>query len=313
MFMMTNYKDFLSSNNVEILVVSLCLFAGIIVGNVHVLVAFWQNRGLRNQGRCHIVSLAVADLLVGLLLLPIRTYQLYYLQNPFHAIFCVFYMWIDTLCETASIVSLTVISIDRCYKITFPLQYKAKVTPRKCFVVILGVWFFSTTFATLGVIPYNGNNNIHPGLIKCFNPNYLFYLFAFIFAFVLPCVILTSTYVLIFITAYRRRRRLAQSNGIFCSAGGRSMYVKDLKNAKTLAIFVLAFIICWGPIFLAFGSTDVANVICKNVIFCFLTKDVLPFANSLCNPIIYALCNREFRQAVQKTYTKFFRRCKNCF
>ena len=249
MFMMTNYKDFLSSNNVEILVVSLCLFAGIIVGNVHVLIAFWQNRGLRSQGRCHIVSLAVADLLVGLFLLPIQIYQFYYLQNPFHAIFCVFYMWIDTLCETASIVSLTVISIDRCYKITFPLQYKAKVTPRKCFVVILGVWFFSTTFATLGVIPYNGNNNIHPGLIKCFNPNYLFYLFAFIFAFVLPCVILTSTYVLIFITAYRRRRRLAQSNGIFCSAGGRSMYVKDLKNAKTLAIFVLAFIVCWVQYF----------------------------------------------------------------
>ena len=242
--MMTNYIDFLSSNNAGILVVSLCLFAGIIVGNVHVLIAFCQNRSLRNQGRCHIVSLAVADLLVGFLLLPIRTYQLYYLQNPFHAIFCVLYIWIDILCETASIVTLTVISIDRCYKITFPLEYKAKVTTRKCFVVILGVWFFSTTFATLGVIPYNGNNSIRPSLIKCFNPNNLFYLFGFIFAFALPCVILTSTYVLIFITAYRRRRRVAQNNETFSSAGGRSMHLKDLKNAKTLAIFVLAFIVC---------------------------------------------------------------------
>ena len=125
--MMTNYIDFLASNNAGILVVLLCLFAGIIVGNVHVLIAFWQNRGLRSQGRCHIVSLAVADLLVGLLLLPIRTYQFYYLQNPFHAaIFCVFYMWIDILCETASIVTLTVISIDRCNKITVPLQNKSK-------------------------------------------------------------------------------------------------------------------------------------------------------------------------------------------
>ena len=178
MFMMTNYIDFLSSNNAGILVVLLCLFAGIIVGNVHDLIAFWQNRGLRNQGRCHDVSLAVADLLVGLLLLPIWTYQLYYLQNPFHLIFCVFNMWIDILCETASIVTLTVIIIDRCYKITVPLQYKSKKN-----------------------------------------------------------------------SAYRTRRWLAQSNGIFRSVVGRSMPVKDLKNAKTLAIFVLAFIVCWVQYF----------------------------------------------------------------
>ena len=63
--------------------------------------------------------------------------------------------------------------------------------------------------------------------------------FAFIFAFALSCVILTSMYVLIFITAYRRRRRVAQSNEIFCSAGGRSMYVKDLKNAKTFQFLCL--------------------------------------------------------------------------
>ena len=313
MFMMTDYKDFLSSNNAEILVVSLRLFAGIIVGNVHVLIAFWQNRGLRNQGRCHIVSLAVADLLVGLFLLPIRTYHFYYLQNPFHAIFCVFYIWIDILCETVSIVTLTVISIDRCYKITFPLQYKAKVTTRKCFVVILGVWFFSTTFATLGVIPYTGNNNIRPARFKCTNPNNLYYLFAFIFAFALPCVILTLTYVLIFITAYRRRRRVVQINETYSSAVGRSMHLKDLKNAKTLAIFVLVFIVCWGPIFLAFVSTDVAYFMCKNATVCFISLDVLPHANSLCNPIIYALCNREFRQAVQTAYRKVFQRCKNCF
>ena len=43
-----------------------------------------------------------------------------------------------------------------------------------------------------------------------------------------------------------------------------------------------------GPIFLAFVSTDVADVMCKNVAVCFLTIDVLPYANSLQIKIEYS-------------------------
>ena len=93
----------------------------------------------------------------------------------------------------------TVITIDRYYKISYHinLQYKAKVTTRKCFVVILSVWFFSTTFATKRTKCLQ--------LLKCTHSNNLFYiLFAFIFAFSPPCVIVISTYVPIFISAYQR-------------------------------------------------------------------------------------------------------------
>ena len=79
-----------------------------------------------------------------------------------------------------------------------------------------------------------------------------------------------STYVLIFISAYQRRRTTAQKNETYSSARGRSVHVKDLKNAKTLATFVLAFSVCWGTMFLAFVSTDVSDLICaKMLLFVF--------------------------------------------
>ena len=50
------------------------------------------------------------------------------------------------------------------------------------------------------------------------------------------------------------------------------MHVKALKNAKTFTTFVLAFSVCWGPMFLAFVSTDVSDLICaKMLLFVFLT------------------------------------------
>ena len=54
-------------------------------------------------------------------------------------------------------------------------------------------------------------------------------------------------------------------NETYSSAGGRSVHVKALKNAKTFTTFVLAFSVCWGPMFLAFVSTDVSNLICAKM------------------------------------------------
>ena len=113
-----------------------------------------------NQGRCQLgLSLPVAKLMVGLLLffLPIGTYQFYNL-TIFGLIFFAS-QFPSSHCQFP-----TVITIDRYYKISYHinLQYKAKVTTRKCFVVILSVWFFSTTFATFDVILYDEKNKVPP-------------------------------------------------------------------------------------------------------------------------------------------------------
>lgn len=298
----------------DIAILMLTMAIAIILGNSLVIIAVWQNKGLRKQGRCHIISLAVADLLVGLIVVPIRSHQFISLDR-FSPNFCEFYIWVDTLCVTASITSLTVISVDRCYKISYPFHYKVKVTTRRCIFIAGVVWLHSAIFATLGTVPYSNQTKIRPGSSgDCKNPKPVFYLVVFTVAYALPCVILVTSYTMIFIAAYCRRRKWSKQQENV-RVGERRMFLKDLKNAKTLGIAVLVFIVCWGPIITTLALSKLypqLRSICTNLVLCTLTTAFLPYGNSMCNPIIYALCDKEYRRPLKTVFKKIFRKWRTC-
>ena len=279
------------------------LAIGIILGNVLVLIAAWRNKVLRKQGRIHIVSLAITDLLTGLIGCPIQIYgiiNLYYFPASLH----IFYFWVNVLCSSASVTLLTVISVDRCYKIVHPFHYKTKVTSRRTISIVGVVWVYSATFATLGCLSHKSQNNFFSIRTGCITASCIWYLVAFSLGFVVPCVLLVTSYIVIFIVAYRRRRKWSKQNQTV-SAGERLTFLKDLKNAKTLAIMVLVFMVFWGPQlstvpFVKFSS-ELCDIFSNRVIFT-LIMIILPYGNSICNPIIYALRDKEYRRTLKTTF-----------
>ena len=78
-----------------------------------VVVAVSTERRLRKVGNSYIVSLAISDLLVGLVVTPIGL--VYYLNDtwPLGGALCDLWVSLDVTCCTASIVNLCVISFDR--------------------------------------------------------------------------------------------------------------------------------------------------------------------------------------------------------
>ena len=304
----TDYKTRLSSVYSKFVALSIPLLVCIIFGNVFVLVGAARNKQLRKKGRCYIVSLAIADLLVGLVVYPIRIYQFDNLR-PFGEVFCKVYIGLVILCATLSITTLTVISIDRCYKIVYPFDYKSNVTTRKCFIIILFVWIYSITFSALGLVKYNDHTKIYATVYgECASTNHVFYVTAFVVVYCIPCVILVITYSVIFMVARRRRRTWSQgSDQIFPNTECRSTFHKDLKNAKTLGMVVVAFIVCWGPllILLAFQRyLPQLSRVCSNAYVCTIIIIIFPYANSFCNPLIYALCDKKYWQAVRGIFRK---------
>ena len=91
-----------------------CILALIIVfGNSLVIGAFRVNRRLRTTTNLLLMSLAIADLLIGTVSVPLWVYisVTYTFQGPLYN----FYLTFDVICGVSSILNLTAISLERCY------------------------------------------------------------------------------------------------------------------------------------------------------------------------------------------------------
>ncbi|KAF6207109.1 hypothetical protein GE061_018348 [Apolygus lucorum] len=100
-----------------------------VVGNTLVIIAFKRERRLRRLTNYYIVSLAVADLLVGLLGIPCAI--LTKMELPKQLYPCLFTLSLLIVLCTISIFSLVAVSIDRYWAILYPMGYARNVSTKK--------------------------------------------------------------------------------------------------------------------------------------------------------------------------------------
>uniref|UniRef100_A0A8D0EF87 D(1B) dopamine receptor n=1 Tax=Salvator merianae TaxID=96440 RepID=A0A8D0EF87_SALMN len=122
-----------------------------LLGNVLVCVAILGSRHLRAKvTNIFIVSLAVSDLLVALLVMPWKAVTEVAGYWPFGA-FCNVWVAFDIMCSTASILNLCVISVDRYWAISSPFRYERKMTQRVALVMISLAWALSVLISFIPV------------------------------------------------------------------------------------------------------------------------------------------------------------------
>ncbi|XP_051483886.1 histamine H1 receptor [Apus apus] len=114
-----------------------------IVMNILVLCAVKTEKKLQTVGNLHIVSLSIADLIVGAAVMPLSIVYIlsggWTLGSPA----CLFWLSMDYVASTASIFNLFILCIDRYRSVQQPLKYLKYRTKRKASLMILGVWFLS--------------------------------------------------------------------------------------------------------------------------------------------------------------------------
>ena len=118
-----------------------------IIGNVLVITAVIKEKKLRKVGNVLIINLAVSDCLVGVIVNPIAIAYVITDNWIFGVEFCDFWVSMDVICCTASIVNLCAISYDRYHAITEPLEYSRRRTYQRAWLICLFVWIYAVLIA----------------------------------------------------------------------------------------------------------------------------------------------------------------------
>lgn len=271
----------------------------IIVGNGLVIMAFRYNPRLQTATNTFLVWLAVSDLLVGFVAVPLWIYysscQQYNSCTSSDALL-VFYAAIDIFTGSTSILQLTSISVERYIAITRPLSHRT-YSLNLYRGMILWAWLLSFVMASLYPVQFYYR----------WKDAYSITLATTCFA--LPTVVIIAVYAVIFKTAKIKSQCRVHSTTTVSSARRRQQ--NETKIAGTIAVITGLFVVAWTPFF-------VVNLVAQ---FC---ADCLPaypevlrlirfvkwmhYSNSVINPCIYTYRNKEMR----KTFARLLRACLCC-
>ncbi|KAM9320220.1 adenosine receptor A3 [Gastrophryne carolinensis] len=273
-----------------------------ILGNILVIWAVKLNSSLQNTTFFFIVSLAFADLAVGILVMPLAI--VVSLGKVLHFYSCLFMCCLMIVLTNASILSLLAISIDRYLRIKISTKYKIVITSRRIRLSIWVVWIVSFI---VGLIPMFGWNKkgdvdyLECQFLSVISLDYMTYFNIFGWVF-LPLLVMLALYIEIFYLIRKHMRKNASNmkhRGVF--------YGKEYKTAKSLALVLLLFALSWLPLSILNCCINFTPDIVNSSVFqpAILVAIVLSHANSAMNPIIYAFRIKKFKDSyiqIIKTY-----------
>lgn len=129
------------------------------LGNLLVICAFFRTRRLQTVTNYFIASLAFADALVAVFVLPLSIYSYQRGRSwKLGLILCDLWVSSDVLLCTSSILNLTCISLDRYMAITRPLTYTAYRSKFLARVMILLVWIVSAVITCPPIFGWRDSN-----------------------------------------------------------------------------------------------------------------------------------------------------------
>ncbi|KAK8772981.1 hypothetical protein V5799_012486 [Amblyomma americanum] len=183
-----------------------------VIGNVLVIGSVFNHRPLRTVQNVFLVSLAVADIAVALLVMPFNVAYSIMGRWVFGLHMCELWLTCDVLCCTASILNLCAIALDRYWAIHDPINYAQKRTLRRVLFSILLVWVISALISVPPLIGWNDWPEQFDETSPCrLTQEAGYVLYSASGSFFIPLLIMTIVYIKIFLATRRRLRERANA------------------------------------------------------------------------------------------------------
>ena len=309
----------LSTRSVTVVVTSVVLGSVIILltvcGQIIVFYVVYKDRRLREPSHYFMSCLATADLLIGLVLMPVWTLYTAMGYWPLGPVWCALWNAADYSFCTMSINTICLIATDRYLCLKYPFSYPIKRTSTAMKVVLsvicVGSCVVQSTIILLTQYYYNDGMDTN---ICITNFVYSLRITVWIITCTLwiPMIVTVIMYGLIFRIAsnvssksldIETHNDSPRRNGHTQTV--RKHYRKDLghlRAVKTIGCLLGAFMVCWMPFSVAiiYHSIHLED---SNPWILIITYWIC-YLNSVINPICYALGNSQFRETLMKKVLK---------
>ena len=283
----------------------------IVTGNSIAIAVLTRRRLLRRRTSYFLLSLAVADMTVGIFSVPAFIYQFvsfWQHGSVSKSTLLNIVKAMDVFCGLGSTFTLTIIALERVYAICFPIRHRTS-TKRLYHALVSCVWILATLLSSLYFFhEYD--------LIE----HKVFFWFL-ILTFFSSMLVMLLAYLAIWIKArvqqmYFReasvessgagsdRKRLPCINENSSRDRSRRAIENDRKLSLTVFIVTTVFILTWLPfhvinliVFLRCKSFPCLAQPSHQLIY---TVKLLHYTNSILNPVIYSLRLQDFRSTLKK-------------
>ncbi|XP_048093555.1 trace amine-associated receptor 13c-like [Alosa alosa] len=256
--------------------------------NLLVIISIFHFKQLHTPTNLLILSLAVADLFIGLTVMPVEGSQLIETCWYFGDTLCNIFPFIYSVALSGSLCSLVLISIDRFIAVNDPLRYSLKVTHNKIVIIVVLGWCICLLY--MFFLLYDHLTEMEPHrtchgecLLTTIGSSWI--VGDVFVSFIVPCSTVIILNMKIFCTAKYHTKVINSVTERERAGNKDTMRSKksSCKAAKTIGVLVTVYLLCYMPYNLSSlaYSTDLS--------YLFKCLVWIMYLNSCMNPIIYAL------------------------
>lgn len=332
-------------NQIELTILATILvgvFCASVVANAFVCVVFSRRRSSLSISNRFLANLTLCNCLFTVLVMPFAFVSLVSRQWVFGPVICQCIGLAMNIFVSASIFTLAVISLDRYCAVVTPLHYTMRMTRRRCWGFIAGIWVLALVVSFPPLLGWNSvrffvNKMICTVWWASPRPKDRYYtLFLVSLSFVLPLVAMLWTYSRIFRAARDNSERTRKSSIVptiqsdpdpcsqttpvnkrrssavpiirrLSQTSSRSSSLllrrEEWKTAVTSFLILFSFMMCWLPYFIVICIRALDPSIHLHPVMSTISTVAAMFGCA-CNPMVYVFRSKTTRQDLRVILTR---------